>query len=82
MARSDVDDGSIADLPPTAETVVTLLRYEGSLSRQALLARTARSADAVDRAVSTLESRGHLSRSRNPDDLREVILDFEGDPDT
>ena len=68
-------------LPPTAETVLTLLEYEGPLTRQELIATTDRSETAVDEALVTLEKRGYLSRDANPRDLRQVVLEIRPDAD-
>jgi predicted transcriptional regulator len=68
-------------LSPTAETIYTLLKHEAPFSRQELLAETDRCESAVDSALTTLENRGYVDRTRKPDNLRQTIVDFEGCPD-
>jgi predicted transcriptional regulator len=68
-------------LSPTAGELSKVLKYEAPLTRQEILAETDRCESAVDAALTTLENRGYVDRTRKPGNLRQTVVDFRGNTD-
>lgn len=62
------------DLPPSAKFVYDVVKQEAPVTRQELLARTDLPEATLDRALDSLEEAGKLAKSRENDDLRQVVL--------
>lgn len=65
--------GDETDLAPSCRYVLYVLEQEGDLSRQELLELTGLPEQTVDWALESLTDEGHLLKSRDPKDLRQVV---------
>jgi DNA-binding MarR family transcriptional regulator len=72
---ADVDD-VLADLPPSAKYVYHVLEEEDDdrLSRQDLLDRVHLNERTLDRALNHLQNVGYVDKTRDSDDLRQVVV--------
>jgi len=66
--------GGFDDLPPSAKYVYRVLEEEGPLSRQELQEATQLCESTLDTAADTLENCDYILRTRDTDDLRQVVL--------
>ncbi|WP_324757055.1 helix-turn-helix domain-containing protein [Haloarcula montana] len=68
------ESGRLDDLPPSAKYVYDVVDRDGPLSRQELQERTGLPETTLDDAVKTLENRDYLLRTRDSEDLRQVVM--------
>lgn len=71
---TDTDIGSVDDLPPSHKYVLTVVEHQAPITRQELLARTDLPESTLDRALDSLEDQRILTKVRENDDLRQVVL--------
>jgi len=73
--RSDLDD-ELADLPPSAKYVFHVLEEADGeqVTRQELLERVALDERTVDRALERLQNVDYIDKTRDNEDLRQVVV--------
>ncbi|KZX49283.1 MarR family transcriptional regulator [Haloarcula hispanica] len=68
------ESGRFDDLPPSAKYVYRVLDEEGPLSRKELQEETQLCESTLDDAADTLEKCDFILRTRDTDDLRQVVM--------
>ena len=66
------ESGRFDALPPSAKYVHELVERDGPLTRQELLEKLPE--PTLDRALDRLQSEGFISKTRDSEDLREVVI--------
>ncbi|QLH77469.1 hypothetical protein HZS55_09245 [Halosimplex rubrum] len=66
------ESGRFADLPPSAKYVYELVDRDGPLTRQELLQKLPE--PTLDRALDRLQSEDFIHKTRDSEDLREVVI--------
>ena len=73
----------LSELPPSAKYVYHVIAEgDGSLPRQQLLEETELADTTLDRAIESLQNGDYLFKSRDSDDLRQVVYHIGDDPET
>jgi DNA-binding MarR family transcriptional regulator len=68
------ESGRLANLPPSAEYVYQLVQRHEPVTRQDLLKRTYLTEATLDRALKTLQNEDFLFKTRDSEDLRQVVI--------
>lgn len=79
MNGSDDITDRLADLPPSAKLVFTVLRYEGPLTASQLQAKTRLKAPTVCGAINRLETAGIVAAETDITDPRKAIYALRAD---
>ena len=74
----------LSELPPSAKYVYHVIEAEGdgSLARQELREETELADTTLDRAIESLQNGDYLFKSRDSNDLRQVVYHIGDDPET
>jgi len=77
MASNGGDRDPVESLPPSCRYVLAALEdADGTSSRQDLIDQLCHRESTINRALDTLESGNYIIRTRNPSDLREVVVEL------
>jgi len=76
------DSEGSTPLPPSAAYVYHVLDEDGPLARQELLERVELNERTLDRALDRLQNDDLIDKTRNPMDLREVVVESVDNPNT
>jgi len=74
MSPREDPELAFEDLPPSAEYVYQLVQRHEPVTRQELLEQTYLIEATLDRALETLQNEDFLFKTRDSDDLRQVVL--------